>query len=235
MTVLQREYNSVLSSRVIVVTCTLIMHAAFAPMTSAAPFNYNPINEPILSAKFSVDFAALTAHRTVGGFEVNTAMLLGLGGTELDLSDIIFGTADALSDSAMIDQDPLGTGLISAPIDSSFFSELAKGSVGLWAIFTDTFDGLFAIDFISIEIETASSTTEALMDNNNGFGIGLSDGDTLPSPLPISISINATGTGFDESISSKSIHVEPITEPATMLLLGSGIIGLAGLRKKFKK
>ena len=37
------------------------------------------------------------------------------------------------------------------------------------------------------------------------------------------------------SIEPFTVDIEPVPEPATMLLLGSGIIGFAGFRKKFLK
>ena len=49
---------------------------------------------------------------------------------------------------------------------------------------------------------------------------------------------NTSGTdsfGFDDMTIGVREQIAPVPEPATMLLLGFGLIGIAGLRKKFKK
>lgn len=39
---------------------------------------------------------------------------------------------------------------------------------------------------------------------------------------------------YGDSIASDAVSVAPVPEPTTMILLGSGIIGLAGMRRRFK-
>jgi len=215
-----------------VFVCAVLLLCSQSAQGSLVAFEYDQIFDPIISASFSVDFAALNAHRTVSGFETNFARLVDMS-TELDdfdLSDDLFGSASA-PDDPVINMGPLETGIFSVSIDSSFFGALAGGSIGLNALFTDTVDAMFAIDFISLTVETSVTTIESFYgwpvgSENNGFGIGLLDGGDLPDTLPASLPIGATGTGFDETISSKSI----VPEPTTLFLLGFG--GLALIKNR---
>ncbi len=209
--------------------CTALLGGAPAVLASPA-FEYDPITDPIISATFSIDFAAMNAHRAIGEFEVNFVELIdvnsGLG--VLELSDDLFGTAALPDDPPALDMGVLATGIISAPINAPFFPALASGSVGLRALLTDTVDAMFAMDFIALTIETGRGTVESYYgwpvgDENNGFGIGLLDGEDLPDGLPASILEGATGTGFDETISSKSIYAIP--EPTSAaLMLAAGLL-----------
>jgi hypothetical protein len=199
----------------------------------AEPFTFTPPADQITSATFSGNFAAYTAHNFVAGIEVNSVKLLGINQASLDLSEALFGTTDALTDAPLVDQGLLGTGLISTPIPASFFPALAFGSVGIDATFTDTLDGLFAIDFLELTIVTPTRTIVSKIGPDNRFGIGLLLGADLPGPLPGSLSM--TGTGFDEAITSKSIFLPPVPEPGSLSLMLGGLAGILFLVRRRRK
>ena len=219
-----------------VAVCVLLASGATSGRADIA-FQYDPITDPIVSATFSVDFAAMNAHRTLSGYETNFVQLVdcnpGGGLPDFDLSDELFGTA-AWPDAPQVDMGVLETGWITADIDSAFFPALAGGEVGLRALFTDTVDAMFAMDCIILTIETGrGGLVEALYgwpvgNENNGFGIDLVDGGDLPAPLPDSLPSGTTGTGFDETISSKAILAIP--EPATLSLLA--LSGMLVIRRR---
>ena len=203
-----------------------------------AVFLYDPVTDPIVSATFTIDVAAFTAHRYVFGEQVNYVSLFDMTGGlgRYDLSDALFGTS-SYPDVPLVNMSPLETGWISAEIDSYFFPALTSGKVGLSFCLTDTGDSMFAMDFMSLTIRTTSSVIESYFgwpvgNENNGFGIGLADGADLPAPLPISIPVGATGTGFDETIATKVVP-----EPASLLFIASGaaILFLKRRRSSNKK
>lgn len=192
-----------------------------------AGFYYTPIIEPIINAHFSADFAALVAHAYVAGEQVNVLQLMGANGDVLDLSAAFFGTSDLLNgDTPLINLGPLQTQVFSVDIPASFFPALTGGHLGLFFLATDTDDGLFAMDFLSLSITTASGITQSFIDSNDGYKIGLADNADLPATLPDSLPIGATDSGFDESITSKSIRND-VPEPASLLLILVAVLAMA--------
>lgn len=182
---------------------------------SGAAFEYGPVGEPILSATFRVDLAGLNAPVHLAGHQINMAMLVTRSGESYDMTTDLFGAAVALA--------PNETQVFEAAIDASFFGALAAGRMGLWMTLTDTDDASFAIDYISLEIETLSDTFELFYGSmNDGFGLAIADNGALGGAVRDVLPPNSTGTGFDETVSSKSIHVVPTPGAGAALLAGLG-------------
>ena len=73
------------------VFCALLSNGlAFAAIGT---FEYGEITDPIVSAAFSVDFAAMNARRSISGTEMNFVRLIDLSTSlgDCDLSDDLFG------------------------------------------------------------------------------------------------------------------------------------------------
>jgi hypothetical protein len=86
-------------------------------------------------------------------------------------------------------------------------------------------DALLITDYLN----SGSSESEDAYDINN-------DGFITPFDALVIINIlNQSGGNFPTLVSGPFSVVPKVPEPATMLLLGFGIIGLAGFKRKFKK
>ncbi len=196
----------------------------------------NPVpSGSISSAWFTIDLAAYTGARTIGGptgVEVNRARLYDLsgGGLVFDMSTQLFG---APGSPALIDQGTLNTGLYTVNIDSSFFPAILGGKVGFVGTLTDTFDNMFAIDFMSLSVDDGAQiiTCEYGTGGNDGYAINLADGSPLPGTLA-SGALTQNGTGFDERISSKSLNfMFKLPSPGAGTLL-TGAAGFLTLRRR---
>jgi len=109
---------------------------------------------------------------------------------------------------------------------------LNRGWINAYSFSSDNFEysgdlyGVrYATDLLALENAPDTSFTLASANNVKFFVYDVNYGDNIGG---ISLSIN-------KRISESIIEEVSVPEPATMLLLGFGLLGLAGIRRKFKK
>ena len=86
--------------------------------------------------------------------------------------------------------------------------------------------------FVGLEYNEANDTLYMLADPDNSDS-GFSNLYSLNTTMGDATLIGSTGVNLLEGLAS--LPAAPVPEPTTIILRGSGLIGLLGFRKKFKK
>ena len=213
-----------MAQRRLVVTVTVLLLSGGLGSASADTdfdllfFNLGSVDGTIEAAELTIRPGGFTGVDFIGDFQVNQFALQGADGDFLDLTRLMFP-------EGLLDQGPLGTEPVSVSLanDVGVLDWMAVGPVGIYASLTDTDDGYFAIDFMSLEVFTSTGTFMSLLGDQDYFGLGNEPGKNAPLPgPPQEVLPFENGTSiFDIALSGVTINTIPAPSALALLAVGA--------------
>ncbi len=152
------------------------------------------------------------------------------GGLDVDLYALFFDvTASITFDATTVDNYSPDMNMYIFNASGNPLAANDDGPIGYDSqIILDIIPGLYYLAVGENNTEALDASSNKIADNDYGVLIpdGVLGGWSLPSPT------SDFATGGDYTITLSQLTAAPVPEPATMLLFGLGLLGLAGVSRK---